>query len=189
MTRLAGRNAFIIAVGWLSTAAAGCDGRTLIGRNGAGGAEGLTGPAADGGSNGCDARALPDAAALITCPVAGVAVTPMTVADMRAALSRCWIQCSPAGLTGPPGIGIEITAADRYAELSRDQSGALTALQGADYQGSLSYEAIGHVQATFTSDTNGSFVTTAPVVTTNPTMLIMNNEGVVEYRYVAADEL
>jgi hypothetical protein len=42
------------------------------------------------------------------------------------------------------------------------------------------------VQVNFNFD-SGGFIVSQPVVTQSPTMLTINNNGVYEYRYVAAD--
>ena len=125
------------------------------------------------------------------CPQAGVNNTPTTVAALRASLARTWLLCSPLGLTHQPQDGLVITTDDRYAVLRRDPTGVLVAQRGVDFEGSVTFIEInpdfgGGIQTNFTSDLGGTVIS-RPVITTNPTMLIINNNGVYEYRYVAAD--
>jgi hypothetical protein len=194
---------------FVSMLGGGCDGRTIVGSQtgtggsgvaggiggatmfgdaaiitGAGGALGPSGvPEGQGGTTGTDGGLIPR-----PCPVAGVAATPKTVDSMRAALSREWLLCSPLGLTHQPQEGVQITAADRYALLERDATtGNVSATSGADFEGSITYEDLGdHVQVNFSSDAGGT-VSSAVVITQHPTVLIINNNGVYEYRYVLPD--
>jgi hypothetical protein len=207
----------LIGAAWLSVVISivglGCDGRTFIGSGaGMGGAGGN--PTASGGTNGggpdgsggtpvggaggtqavvVDAGpgdAGPDGAPS-TCPTAGELATPATVDALRAALSRAWLLCSPLGLTNNAQVGLLITTDDRYALLERDASGAVVAAHGVDFEGSITYMVIdpnfgGGIQVNFTSDLGGTVIS-RPVITTSPTELIINNNGVYEYRYITAD--
>jgi hypothetical protein len=195
----------------------GCDGHTLIGvmpdgaggtannGSGTGGSSGGSGGAGgnlggfgggdgglvvigDGGMTGTDGPSG-------SCPQAGNKVTLATVPELRAALARTWILCSPVGLTNQPQDGLVITTGsgsdDRYDVLRRDASGALVPQHGVDFEGTITYIVIdpsfgGGIQTNFESDLGGTVIS-RPVITENPTMLIINNEGVYEYRYVAAD--
>jgi hypothetical protein len=171
--------------------AAGCDGRTPVGvarpdGSGSQAAGGADAALPDlGGAGGAGGIAGGADGPVGKCPQAGVDDTPTTIDDMRAVLSRNWALCSPLGLTSQPADGLVITADDRYAALERDASGALVAQHGVDFEGTVTYLQIGSaVQTSFTSDLGGTVVT-RPVLTTNPVMLIINNEGVYEYRYLA----
>src|SRR5882724_3729447 len=79
------------------------------------------------------------------CPVAGVSATPTTIADMRAALSRRWVLCSPQGLLHRSDEdGVEITVDDRYSMLTRDPAtGQLGATHGVDFEGGVEYLLVG----------------------------------------------
>jgi hypothetical protein len=126
------------------------------------------------------------------CPVAGAVVTPKTVAGMRKALARCWLRCTADSFTDQHGAGVQITAGDRYVELVPGPTGTLQAMHGADFEGSISYRffddpgTAGSVG--FTSDLGSGF-DPYPVITENPTMLIIDDGGAagIDFRYVAAD--
>jgi hypothetical protein len=156
-----------------------------IGGQGVGGAQGEGGTPGTGGS-GVGGNGTGGAPGGNTCPVAGVSATPKTVAGMRTALVRRWVRCSAEGLIHRGDEdGVEITADDRYSMLTRDPTtGQLVARHGVDFEGSVSYLQVGeHIQVDFNSDLLWTIIS-GPVISTNPTMLIINNNGVVEYRYV-----
>ena len=150
------------------------EGGTGIGGSGIGGAPGIGGSGI-GGAPGTN-----------TCPVAGVSATPKTIAGMRTALVRRWVRCSAEGLIHRSDEdGVEITTDDRYSMLTRDPTtNQLVARHGVDFEGSVEYLQVGeHIQVNFNSDLLWTIIS-GPVISTNPTMLIINNNGVVEYRYV-----
>jgi hypothetical protein len=123
---------------------------------------------------------------LRSCPVAGISATPKTIAGMRAALVRRWVLCSAEGLIHRSDEdGVEITADDHYSMLTRDPTTAqLVAAHGVDFEGTVEYLQVGdHIQVNFHSDLLWTIIS-GPVISANPTMLIINNNGVVEYRYV-----
>lgn len=117
----------------------------------------------------------------------GRATTPGTVASMRQALTRRWLRCSEQGLFGAPEeAGIEIGADDRYFHLRRDAQGQLERFGSATalmYIDTSEFNGHPSVQVNFA----GGSILSHPVVTTDPTYLIINNNGVVEYRYVALE--
>jgi hypothetical protein len=195
----------------------GCDGRTLIGvvpdggggtvgngsgmggstsgSGGAGGSLGGLGGVGDGGLGTGAGGMIGTDGPSGSCPQAGTKVTLASVPELRAALARTWILCSPLGLTNQPQDGLVITTGsgsdDRYDLLKRDASGVLVPQQGVDFEGTITYLVIdpsfgGGIQTNFTSDLGGTVIS-RPVITENPAMLIINDEGVYEYRYVAAD--
>jgi len=156
--------------------AMGCGFSSVAPSDGVGGAAPLA--AGTGGAGGAS-----------TCPTAGRSVALATVGDMRAALARQWLLCSPLGLTHNAQAGLEITPDDRYALLQRDASGALVAERGVDFEGSVDYVQVnpgldGGIQVDLSSDLGGTVIT-RPVITQDPATLIINNNGVYEYRYVA----
>jgi hypothetical protein len=116
-----------------------------------------------------------------------------TIAQMRQGLVRRWILCTADGLLGDGSqseAGIEIEAgADRYHALSRDAAGQLVR---SGYQGALEYVDTSSingrpmVQVNFSTN-RGVTITSHPVITADPAYLIINNNGVREYRYLAAD--
>lgn len=180
----------------------GCDGKTELGVPGTGGAPasggggspltaGTGGMADTAGTGGAAGAGAPDGGLPTGCPPAGIAITPTTADDMRAALTRRWLLCSPLGLFSQAQVGVDITSADRYFMLAQDATGALVEQPTADFAGTVTYIDLdpsfgGGIQVNFGSDLGGTIIT-RPVITSNPTMLIINNEGVYEYRYLAAD--
>src|SRR5215471_4816252 len=162
----------------------GCGGRALIdGDDGTADNGGMNPGQIDGGWS-ADGESGGDGGA--GCPTAGANATPATIQALRVALSRAWALCSPLGLTHQPQDGLVITNGDRYAVARRDAAGMLVPQRGVDFEGSITYEGSGsgHIQTNFDSDL-GPSVISFPVITAHPTMLIINNEGVYEYRYVA----
>jgi hypothetical protein len=116
----------------------------------------------------------------------GSAVTPGTISAMRQALSRRWVLCSPQGLFGGDQLegGIEIVADDRYYRLGRNAQGGLERngpRSELSYIDTSSFNGRPSIQVNFA----GGSIISHPVLTVAPAWLIINNNGVQEYRYVA----
>ena len=149
---------------------------------GSGGGNGSGG--ADPGSGGAGGAPGP------SCPAPGSASTPTNLDAFRAAITRKWLLCgsTPSGeFDGGYNGGIEIKANNRYWHLQRNQAGQLVGIPGVDSEGTITYGMtdFGAVQTTFRSDLNVSFVV-APVITANPTMLIMKT-STADYRYLPGE--
>ena len=128
------------------------------------------------------------------CPAAGRLSTPTNQDALRSALARKWLSCrhdlagrEQGDALGSQGEGIEIKPDGRYWHLARDPSGKLLGVPGVDSEGTIMYghTDLGAVQTTFRSDLNQILVA-APVITTNPTLLIIKTDTA-DHRYVAAD--
>jgi hypothetical protein len=125
------------------------------------------------------------------CPLAGSAI-PYATPEVASLLISCrWARCSSDSINQQaPEDGLQIEG-DRFRLLRRDSTGQLVPVGGADNEGSVTYlpanAMTGAVQVDFSLDSGGG-MGFRPVVTDSPRMLILNNNGVYEYRYVAADE-
>jgi len=128
------------------------------------------------------------------CPPAGRPDTPRDPAAFRAALAGRWAAChytlvgaEDIDALGTEGDGIEIMPSGRYRHLLRSTAGTLEASPGVTSEGSISYgmTPFGAVQAIFHSDLDQTLAA-APVLTANPTMLIIRTPSA-DHRYVPAD--
>jgi hypothetical protein len=123
----------------------------------------------------------------------GVRVVLSTVADARLAMSRRWVLCSEMGLTHEPQAGLEITPDDHFYLLERGPDGALVRQRGLRTEGLVQYLDIApgigldHPEIQVNFDVGGGFVVSHPAVSRAPAFLIINNNGVYTYRYVAAE--
>ncbi len=88
---------------------------------------------------------------------------------------------------GTQGDGVEIKPDGRYWHLARDGAGRLVGMPGVTSEGSITYGStdFGAVRTAFQSDADQTLVA-APVITTDPTLLIIRT-GNADHRYVAAD--
>jgi hypothetical protein len=151
---------------------------------GTGGVSGEGGVGGDFGTGGAGTGGAPGP----SCPTPGAAATPTTIPAFRTAITRKWVMCSQSFQSNALGYGdIEIKADDRYWHLERTVSGRLVGIPGVDSEGTVVYGMtdFGAVQTTFRSDLNVVFVV-APVITANPTMLIMKTADS-DNRYVPAE--
>jgi len=143
-------------------------------------------------------RAHPEATSTLVrfpaCPPAGRPATPAAPAAFRAAIAGRWASChytfvgaEDIDALGTEGEGIEISPNGRYRHLMRDSAGRLTASPGVTSEGSVSYgmTPFGAVQTIFHSDL-GQTLAAAPVLTTDPTLLIIRTPSA-DHRYVPAD--
>jgi hypothetical protein len=119
----------------------------------------------------------------------GAAVMPGTIQAMRQALSRRWLRCSPLGLFGEAEVaGLEISTDDRWYYLVRNAQGQLVRSSDGlpvSYLDTSSFNGRPTIQVNFESG-RGTIIS-HPVITADPTWVIINNNGVQEYRYVAVD--
>jgi len=131
---------------------------------------------------------------LPACPPAGRPDTPRDPTSFRAAVARRWAAChytfvgaEDIDALGTEGDGLEISPNGRYRHLVRDAAGTLEASAGVTSEGSVSYgmTPFGAVQAIFHSDLDQTLAA-APVLTTNPTVLIIRTPSA-DHRYVPAD--
>jgi hypothetical protein len=115
----------------------------------------------------------------------GSAATPAALPDLRQALSRRWLRCSPLSLFGvTDDAGIEITSDDKWYFLRRNGQGQLER-SGDAYQIQYDSPSMFSGQVNFARPTG--VIVSHPVVTAAPTWLIINNIGFQEYRYVPLD--
>jgi hypothetical protein len=115
-----------------------------------------------------------------------------TIAQLRTAMSRRWIRCSPWGLLGDGQssgeAGIEVTSDDSYYSLVGATDGQLVRSgpgRAVEYIDTSLFNGRPTVQANF-SVSQGTIIS-VPVVTSDADYLIINNNGWREYRYVAAE--
>jgi hypothetical protein len=115
-----------------------------------------------------------------------------TIPQLRAAMARRWILCSPWGLLGDRQtsgeVGIEVAADDSYHELVRAPDGQLVRsgpARAVEYIDTSLFNGRPTTQANF-GTAHGTVIST-PVLTSDADYLIINNNGVYEYRYVAAE--
>lgn len=129
------------------------------------------------------------------CPPAGRPNTPTDPASFRASVARKWASCHYASVggedldaLGTEGDGIEILPNGRYRHLMRDGAGRLTASPGVTSEGHVNYgmTRFGAVQMVFRSDLD-QLLSAAPVLTAEPTMLIIRTSSA-DHRYVVADD-
>jgi hypothetical protein len=115
----------------------------------------------------------------------GSAATPATVPALRQALSRRWLRCSPLSLFGiTDDVGIEITSDDRWYFLRRNDQGQVERSGDAH---EVQYDTPSMFDGQVNFARSNWVVISRPVVTADPTWLIINNSGAQEYRYVPLD--
>jgi len=140
-------------------------------------------PATDGGAPATD---VPAWASALCAPSLGERLWVQSPDDMRTTLTGQWVLCSPDGLFGQPQAGVAIGADDRWRMLAWS-AGTLTLQPGLEHAGAMEYLDATQggqvlVQVNFVGDIGGTIIS-IPVVSDTPRMLLIDNNGVVTYRY------
>jgi hypothetical protein len=123
----------------------------------------------------------------------GARVVLSTVTGARLAMSRRWLLCTEMGLTHQAQAGLEIAPDDHFYLLDRAPDGALVRQRGVRAEGLVQYLDIApgigldHPDIQVNFDVGSGYVISHPAVSQAPAFLIINNNGVYTYRYVAAE--
>jgi hypothetical protein len=126
----------------------------------------------------------PAVAAACARPSHEIAAPPQGVA---AFLQRRWILCSDKGIGHRAQAGIEIRGDGRFSLLGWTADGHLAPMTGVENEGTLDLQYTSQTgQLDFVRDV-GLTMIVHPTYQAGPDAMVLNNEGVFTYRYVAAD--
>lgn len=171
-------------------ATAGCDG-ALMGSpvDGAAPTMDSATPTMDAGAPAIDgppATDVPAWATALCAPQLGERLWVQSPDDMRTTLTGQWLLCSESGVFMQPQAGIEIGADDRWRMLAWS-AGQLTLQPGLEHAGAMQYLDATQggqvlVQVNFVGDIGGTIIS-IPVISDVPRVMLIDNNGVVTYRY------